>query len=322
MKAIVIDAYGSSSELKIREVERPRPGAGEVLIRVHAAGINPADWKLRKGTFRMFVRLKLPVVLGLEVSGVVEDVGPGVRHIHPGDEVVAGLSMKDGKGPGGYAEYAIAKAGNVARKPEGLSFEEAGAIPVAAVTALQALELQPKVAQGGSVLINGASGGVGIAAVQIAKTLGAGRVVGVCGPKNVDFVRSLGADEVIDYTREDFSRRPDIFDVVFDAVGNTSFGPCRGILGATGVFVSIAPSPASLTWTGLVGAANALGYPKRAKAMFAEVTTADLERVLGWAKEGRLKTVLAQVFPLAEAQSAHEASESGRTRGKLVLKVA
>src|SRR3954452_17737589 len=183
MKAIVIDGYGASDRLQLREVERPEPSAGEVLIRVRAAGVNPIDWKVRRGLLRPVLWLRFPVILGSDVAGVVEAVGPGVTRFRPGDPVFALLYPRR-HGPGGYAEYAVARESAVARKPEALSFEEAASLPVAALTALQSLRDLGRLPAGGSALINGASGGVGTFAVQLARALGAARVVGVCGPSN------------------------------------------------------------------------------------------------------------------------------------------
>jgi NADPH:quinone reductase-like Zn-dependent oxidoreductase len=321
MKAIVIDRYGTSDRLQLREVERPRPSAGEVLIRVHAAGVNPIDWKVRRGLLRPVLWLRFPIILGSDVAGVVEEVGPGVTRFRPGDPVFALLYPKR-HGPGGYAEYAVAPDSAVARKPEALSFEEAASMPVAALTALQSLRDLGRLAAGGSALIDGASGGVGTFAVQLARALGAARVAGVCGPSNVELVRGLGADTVIDYTREDFTRRPDRLDVILDAVAKSSFGACRRILGPRGTYVTTLPMPGVLFWGALLPVAGRLGYGKRAKFVVAQARGSDLEFLGRLVDEGKLRPIIDRIFAFDQVKEAHDFSETGRARGKIVLSAA
>jgi NADPH:quinone reductase-like Zn-dependent oxidoreductase len=321
MKAVVIDNYGGTEQLQLRDVERPQPAAGEVLIRVHAAGVNPVDWKIRRGMMRPILWLKFPIILGIDVAGVIEALGPDATRFPAGEAVFAFLSPRD-HGPGGYAEYAVAPESAVARKPDLLSFQEAASLPVAGITALQALRDLGELTAGKSVLINGASGGVGTFAIPIAKTLGAGRVTGVCGPRNVDLVRELGADAVINYTREDFTRRRERHDIILDAVAKSSFTACRRVLNPGGTYITTLPLPGALFWSALGPAAGLLSSGKRAKVIVAKARTSDLEFLGQLASEGKLRPVIDRVFALGEVKEAHEASETERTRGKIVLHIA
>ena len=219
MKAIVIEGYGGPDRLLLRERPDPKPGAGEILVKVHAAAVNPVDWKIRRGDLRMVLRVGFPYIPGGDVAGEVVEVGAGVTRFRPGDPIVAFVDLRKG---GGYAELAIVKESAAALKAQSLSFTEAASLPIAAGTALQALRDSGGLRQGGTSLINGAAGGVGHFAVQIARALGAVPTA-VCGSSNVDFVRSLGAETVIDYSQEDFTRRTEQYDVVFDAVAKSGF---------------------------------------------------------------------------------------------------
>jgi NADPH:quinone reductase-like Zn-dependent oxidoreductase len=319
MRAVVIEKYGGGDRLQLRELERPQPAAGEVLIRVHAAGVNPIDWKIRRGMFRAVLWLRFPIILGFDVAGVVEALGPGATRFDPGEAVFGMLGPK-AHGPGGYAEYATASESAVARKPQVLSFEEAASLPVAALTSLQALRDLGKLVPGNSVLVNGASGGVGSFAIMIAKALGAGRVTGVCGPRNVDMVRALGADAVIDYTQADFTRQAEHHDIILDAVARSSLTACRRVLEKGGTYINTLPLPGTLFWSALGPVASLLNAGKRAKFVFAQARASDLEALGQLASEGKLRPVIDRVFALEEVKEAHAASETERTRGKIVLR--
>ena len=320
MKAVLIDGYGGSQRLELRDVERPVAAAGEVLVHVRAAGVNPIDWKIRRGLFRPVLWLKFPIILGCDIAGVVEQVGQGVTRFRPGDAVYALLNPKR-HGPGGYAEYAAVPQSAVALKPGSLSFEEAASMPVAALTALQSLRDLGRLPVCGSALINGASGGVGTFAVAIAKALGAVQVTGVCGPNNVDLVRRLGADSVIDYTRTDFTRLPDRFDVILDAVAMSSFGACRRLLRPRGTYVTTLPMPRALLWGAALPFTRPFGYAKRSSIVVARAHGADLELLGRMADAGQLRPVIDRVLPLEEVKAAHDFSETERARGKIVLRV-
>ncbi|WP_173158092.1 NAD(P)-dependent alcohol dehydrogenase [Phytohabitans suffuscus] len=241
MKAIVQERYGSSDGLALREVDKPAPAAGEVLVRVHAAAINARDWHVMRGD-PYLARLAMPSVFGLsgpkrqirgsDVAGRVEAVGSGVTRFRPGDEVYGDVCDMDGA----FAEYVCVPDAQLEHKPANLTFEQAAAVPMAGCTALLGLREVGQVSPGDRILINGASGGVGTFAVQIGKAFGA-EVTGVCSTRNVDLVRSLGADLVVDYTREDFARDGQRYDMVFDLVANRSLADLRRVLTPTGVLV-------------------------------------------------------------------------------------
>jgi NADPH:quinone reductase-like Zn-dependent oxidoreductase len=319
MRAVGINDYGGSDRLTLMELPDPRPGPGEVLIRVRAAGVNPVDWKIRSGMLRLILRLKFPFVPGFDISGDVAAIGWGVARYKPGDRVYALLGPPRG---GGYAELALAPESAVATKASSLSYIEAASMPVAALTALQSLRDLGGLKSGQSALINGASGGVGTFAVQIAKALGA-RVTGVCGPANRELVLSLGADEVLDYTRDDFTTRGKVYDVILDAVAKSSFRKCRKVLSPNGTYITTLPN-ADVLFRGYVlqPFLSLLGPGRRARTLFARARSADLEYLSELADQGKLKPVIDRVFPLDQARAAHDYSETERARGKIVLEIA
>ncbi|RJL27261.1 NADP-dependent oxidoreductase [Bailinhaonella thermotolerans] len=309
MRAIGQDELGGPEVLKVIEAERPEPGPAEVLVRVHAAGVNPTDW-WHRSTGGL---LGGPVRLGWDVSGVVEAVGPGVTLYRPGDEVYGMPRLP--LPAGAYAEYLTSPARHLARKPAGLSHVEAAALPVAGLTAWQSLVDTARVRPGQRVLVHAAAGGVGHLAVQLAKVLGA-HVIGTARAAKHDFVRGLGADEVIDYTAVDFADEVRDVDVVIDTIGG-EYGP-RSLrtLRPGGVVVSLA-SPAEAA---LEGPARELGL--RAAFMIVEPDHGGLRELAALAESGRLRPHVDTVLPLELAAKAHEIGETGRTTGKLVLTVA
>jgi NADPH:quinone reductase-like Zn-dependent oxidoreductase len=318
VRAVAIDEYGGSDRLSLRELPDPSPGPGEVLVKVRAAGINPVDWKIRCGMLRLLLRLKFPFIPGFDISGEVVSLGPGATRFKPGDEVYALLGAPRG---GGYAALALAPESAVARKASNLSYIEAASMPVAALTALQSLRDLGGLKPGQSALVNGASGGVGTFAVQIAKALGA-RVTGVCGPANRELVEQLGADVVLDYHRDDFTRREETYDIILDAVAKSSFGRCQNVLSPAGTYITTMPNPdVLLRGYVLQPLLSIFGRGRRAKTLFARARSADLEFLSELAEEGKLKPVIDRVFPLERAREAHDYSESERARGKIVLEV-
>jgi len=314
MRAVVLSQYGPPDVLHRDDRPQPRPGPGEVLIRVHAAGINPIDWRIRSGSLRFVLPLRRPIVPGYDVSGVVAELGRGVDSLRVGDEVFSFLDRVSG---GGYAELAVASQRVVAPKPAAMSHLEAAAMPLAASTALQCLRDWGRLEPGQSVLVNGASGGVGTYAVQLAKAMGA-EVTGVCGTRNLELVASLGADRVIDYTREDFTRPPRRYDLVLDAVAKSSFLACRQILAPRGRFVTDMPVPSNY----LFHALTALYPGRQARAMLVKPRGDDLRALARLVEEGKLRSIVDRVFPLEQAAEAHRTSEGGHVRGKLVLSIA
>jgi NADPH:quinone reductase-like Zn-dependent oxidoreductase len=317
MRAVVIDRYGGREVLAVRDVLRPSPAAGEILVRVRACGINPIDWKIRNGLLRPLLPRSFPHVPGSDVAGVVEEIGDQVTQFRLGDEVYAMIPATRG---GGYAEYAAVSARHAARKPPSLTFEEAAAVPLAALTALQALRDQGKLTAGQSVVINGAAGGVGSFAVQIAKALDA-RVTAVCGPDSIPVVEQLGADEIINYRHEDFTHRAERHDIVFDAVAKRSFAECARILKPKGRFVTTLPSARLAFWMAALPATRLVGYRKRARFILVRASGRDLEFLTTLAEQGKLRPVVDRVYELEQIQEAHGYSESGHAHGKIVLRV-
>ncbi|MBO2447028.1 NADP-dependent oxidoreductase [Actinomadura barringtoniae] len=309
MRAIGQDSFGGPEVLKVVEVERPEPGPGEVLVRVHAAGVNPTDlWHRETGGLAGSI-----VRLGWDVSGVVEAVGHGVTLFEPGDEVFG--MPRQPLAAGTYAEYVTSPARHLVRKPAGLSHVDAAALPLAALTAWQALVDVADVQPGQRVLIHAAAGGVGHLAVQIAKARGA-YVIGTAREAKHDFLRGLGADEVVDYSRADFAEVVSDVDVVVDGIGG-EYGP-RSLrtLREGGIVVSLA-SPAEKA---LGEVAREAG--RRATFMVVEADQAGMRAVADLAADGRLRAQIDTVLPLEEVAKAHEIVAAGRTTGKVVLTVA
>ncbi|MEJ7870657.1 MAG: NAD(P)-dependent alcohol dehydrogenase [Rubrobacteraceae bacterium] len=325
MRAVVARGYGGPKVLRLEEVARPRPGRGEVLVEVRAAGVNPVDWRLRRGEMRLLTGLKRTRILGRDVAGVVATTGEGVEGFRAGDKVDA---MLGGVFGGGYAEYVAVEAGAVAPMPEKLSFEEAAGVPLAALTALRAVrealrevkENAPHACDAGAlerrrVLINGASGGVGTFAVQLAKIFGA-EVTAVCGARNAGFVREIGAACVIDYDEEDFASGGETYDVIFDVVANRSYRACKRVLRPGGVYVTTEPGPRQF-------ASQVLTMPndRKARVVLAKPSGDDLSMLGTLLDAGRLRVVLDRVYPLEEAAEAHAHGEAGHGNGKTVLSV-
>ena len=302
MTAVRFHEYGGSDKLIVEKIVRPQPKAGEVLIKVQYAGVNPIDWKFRAGYLKDYMPIQLPYTPGLDVSGTIEEIGPGVTGLKKG-EAVFGLAQ------GGYAEYAIAKAGEVAAKPDGLSFEIAATLPVGALTAWKTVE-DAGVKAGQTVVIQGAAGGVGIFAVQMARQKGA-RVIGTTSTANVDFVKSLGADQVVDYKKGPVEAAVKDVDAVIDTVGGNVLENSYQLLKKGGVLVTIAdrPSEERAKALGVKALMSGRGSPVHLKAIADAVAN---------------KTIKAEsrkVFPLKEARAAHDLSQTGHGRGRIVLKV-
>jgi len=304
MKAVRYHAYGDASVLKYEDAPRPVAGAGEVLVRIQAAGVNPIDWKLRAGTFRNDPKL-LPVISGYDIAGVVEAVGPDVTAFKAGDAVFGFAGDKGGA----YAEYAAVKVGNLVRTPSNIDAVQAAAIPTAAVTAYRALVQQGELQPGQTVLIHAAAGGVGSYAVQIAKQRGA-KVIGTASAENHAFLKSLGADVTIDYRTQKFEDVVKDVDLVLVAVGGDTVERSYGVVKKGGTIVSIASrvDPAKLEAHGL-RKPTAGGAPS------------PLPEVAALVAAGKLKSEVSATYPLADARKAQEQSETGHARGKIVLTV-
>ena len=320
MKAIIYCEYGSPNVLKLENIEKPVPKDNEVLIKVRAASVNPLDWHHIRGTpyfMRLDVGLRKPKVirLGVDYAGTVEAVGKSVTQFRPGDEVFGGRT-------GAFAEYVAAREDRaITLKPPNLTFEQAATVPIAGITALQGLRDKGKIQPGQKVLINGASGGVGTFAVQIAKALGA-EVTGVCSTGNVEMVRSLGADRVIDYTREDFTRSAQRYDLIIDLVGNHSFSECRQVLKPKGGYVMIGGPPGR--WIDplprLLGAAVMSKFVSQEMyGMLADLNKKDLVTLGDLMEAGKVKPVIDRRYKLSELPTAIRYLEQGHARGKVVI---
>lgn len=324
MKAIVYTEYGAPTDvLQLKEMEKPTPSDNDVLIKVHAASVNAADWHIvRADPFlaRFATGLLKPkhTVPGADVAGRVEAVGRSVTQFQPGDEVFGDLSAC---GWGAFAECVCAADNALVLKPANMSFEQAAAVPLAAVTALQGLRDKGRIKAGQKVLINGASGGVGTFAVQLAKAFGA-EVTGVCSTKKMDMVRSLGADHVIDYTREDFTKNAQRYDLILAANGNRSILDYRRALSPEGTYVTTGGSMTQLFQAMLLGPMMSMTGRKQLGNMLARPDQKDLTFVRELLETGRVVPVVDRCYPLAEVPEAIRYLEEGHVKGKVIITVA
>ena len=325
MKAIVYCDYGVGN-LKFQDIEKPTPADDQLLVKVRAASVNPLDWHFVEGTPKimrmMGVGLRKPTdtQLGVDFAGTVEAIGKNVTKFKPGDEVFGGRT-------GAFAQYVCVRESRaVALKPPNITFEQAASVPIAAITALQGLRDKGKVQAGQTVLINGASGGVGTFAVQIAKTLGAD-VTGVCSSRNLDMVRSLGADHVIDYTKEDFTKSGQRYDVILDNVGTQPLSGFRRVLKPNGIFVMIGGGgPNEGKWVGALARPikTMLMSPftsQKMGMMLAELNQKDLTILADLMQSGKVTPVIDRTYKLSEVSAAIAYLEQGHARGKVVITV-
>ncbi|MDO3408458.1 NAD(P)-dependent alcohol dehydrogenase [Saccharibacillus sp. CPCC 101409] len=313
MKAAVIRKYGGPDTFRIEEVPERGPKAGEIKVRNVATSINPIDFKARKGYLFVVSGFRFPKILGADFAGVVEACGAGVRNFKPGDEVYGFTAAAGGKGA--LAESLCCKASVASAKPTSLDFEQAAALPLAASTAYRALTKEGGLTAGMRVLVVGATGGVGHFAVQIARISGA-HVTGVCRSSGESAARELGCIDVIAYDRTDFRRSGQTFDLIFDAAGKYGFGACRALLTAQGTYVTTIPGPSIMLRRVLTASASG----RKARFVAANSNDRDLSLMRQWCDEGRLKPLIDAVFPLEETRQAFERAESGRTRGKVVIR--
>ncbi len=321
-RAIVYCEYGLAEVLKLEQIEKPVPEDDQILVKVHAAAANPLDWHYMRGTpylMRMMTGLRKPkdIRLGVDYAGTVEAIGRKVTEFKPGDEVFGGRT-------GAFADHVVVRAaGSVVLKPSEITFEQAAALPIAAVTALQGLR-QGKLAPGQKVLINGASGGVGTFAVQIAHSLGA-IVTGVCSTRNLEMVRSLGADKIIDYTQADYTQSREKYDVILDNVGNRSLLENRRVLTEDGKYVMIGGGgPDNGRWLGpMMGPVKAVFLSPFIKQemglMLAELNKEDLTLLAGLVQSGDVTVVIDRRYKLSEVPEAIRYLETGRARGKVII---
>ncbi len=323
MKAIVRTDYGSPDVLQLKEVEKPGPNDGEILVKIHAASANPADYhRMKGGLVRLFgegLRKPKDPRLGIDIAGRAEAVGNNVTQFQPGDEVFGACA-------GGFAEYATARENRLALKPVNLSFEQAAAVPVAAITALQGLRDKGQIKPGQKVLVNGASGGVGTFAVQIAKSFGT-EVTGVCSTRNLDTARKIGADHVIDYTQADFTRTGQRYDLIYDVVGNHSVSDYKRALNPNGTCVIAGvgfPSPS--LWRIFEHMVLRPMLPKTGNKKIgfmgiAKINQKDLVFLKELLEAGKVVPVIDRCYPLSETAEAMRYLGDGHARGKVVITV-
>ncbi len=311
MRAVLIDRYGGPEVLRLATVPRPVPTRGQVLVRTRFIGVNPKDVIVRKGKFQIATGKKFPLIVGHDIAGEVVEVGLGAD-LAKGDQVYGMINDFAGRA---YAEYAAVDCKQLAKAPASIELAVAAAVPLAAQTALQALRDDAHLKAGQSVLINGASGGVGVFAVQIAKILGA-QVTAVCSHRNVDLVTELGADRVIDYTKTELVDLDEQFDVIFDVFGNYRFDKLKKLLTARGTYVNTIPSARIFK-----DVARSFVRRKRAKLVIVKSKRHQLDWLRQQIDAGRLRVVVDRSFPLADVAEAHRYMETKRARGKVVLSV-
>lgn len=322
MKAMIYTEYGSPDVIQFKEVEKPTPKDNEVLVKVHAASVNAADWHYLRGTpwlFRLSCGLLKPknIFLGADVAGRVEAAGKNVTQFQPGDEVFGDLSAC---GRGAFAEYVCASETALVLKPTNISFAEAAAVPVAAVTALHGLQSRVQIQPGQKILINGASGGVGMFAVQIAKAFGA-EVTAVCSTRNIDRMRSIGADHVIDYTQEDFTQNGQQYDLIYCTVGNRSISDYQRALAPQGVCVIAGFTSLRLMFEHMILGPRRSKVGGRRMGLSGTVNPnkADLIFLQKLLETDKVVPVIDRCYPLSETAEAIRYLEIGRARGKIVI---
>lgn len=320
MNAVYQNSCGASDVLKFGCLQRPVAGANRVLVKVHASSINPRDGFIRMGRYQLqFLVPAFPLVLGSDLAGTVVAVGAGVTQFKVGDAVIG--IKNPSQGLACHAEFVAVDASALARKPTAMSFTEAGGLPLCALTAWQALIDHGRIRAGHRVLVIGASGGVGTFAVQIARALGTD-VTGVCSAANADMVHALGASRTVDYRQPDYKLALNGFDVVFDTIGRENLHACRTLLNPGGVFVSTIPSPRNLRLALVSTVRSWLQKTAvRAAVVMVKACGTDLARIAALVEQGKVRTVVDSVFPLAQAAQAHDRSRSQRARGKIILQV-
>lgn len=311
MKAAIMRGFAKDSKFSVEEIERPKCGNSDVLIEVYSSSVNPLDWKLHDAFAYLPINLVTPLILGRDISGVVIEKGAKVNDLNVGDEVY-GLSLNFLKGT--YAEFAVVNAKHVARKPKNLSMAEAAAVPLVGLTALQALK-HAKLQAGSRVVVVGASGGVGTMAVQIAKAFGA-TVIGVCSGRNKALVESLGADQVIDYTQQNYLDAVTDIDLIFDTTGNESLSKCNSVMKKTGRFLTTMPNLA----TALNLVESTVGL-KSQKVQIASVKTTrkSLETLTQLIEAKQLKPVIDSEYPFEKINESHQKSKTKHAQGKIVV---
>ncbi len=313
MKAAVIYQYGPPDVFRIEDIDRPIIKSDEVLIKVRAAAINPIDWKQRQGWHRFFLKAHFPVVLGYDAAGEIVECGTKIAGFKSGDHVYARLTRRFG---GAFAEYAAVSESTLAKKPENINWEEAAAVPLAAITALQGLRDKCNLKPGEKVLIIGAAGGVGHFALQLSKEMG-GITIAVCSNRHKKMMEELEPDKYIDYTIEDYKSQTDTYDIVFDAAGIESFPGCKHMLNPRGRYLTTLPRPKLL-----VHKMNAVFTKgKKVKTFLMKSSGSDLEFISELIRDGKIKIYIDSVYPLENIAAAHKRAEEYNTEGKIVVRI-
>jgi NADPH:quinone reductase-like Zn-dependent oxidoreductase len=313
MKAAIFHQYGKTDVLEIADIPKPSISPDEILVRVHAAAINPKDTFIRKGRFQRLTGNRFPKQTGFDFAGEIAELGANIRDFKLGDAV---FGMFDGWQASTCAEYIKAKPHEFALKPQSASFEESAALPLVALTALQALRDDARLQAGAKLCINGASGGVGTMALQIAKILGA-HVTALASTSNHTFLKELGADECLDYKDVDILKTEKRFDAFFDVFGNTRFGKVKPILSENGVWISTVIQPHVFRSVFF----SRFFSRKKAKLVVVKSRREDFAQIAEWVDEGKLKPIIHAVYPLEQIREAHAQQESKHTRGKVVVKI-
>lgn len=320
MKAIVCEEYGTPEVLHVRDVEKPVPLDNQVLVKVHASSLNFGNVVLLRGEpylarFAFGLRKPKYSIPGGDIAGVVEAVGKDVKEFQPGDEVFGDLSIC---GWGGFAEYATVPEHALALKPSNITFEEAAASPMAGVTALQGLRDKGNIQAGQKVLINGASGGVGTFAVQIAKSFGA-EVTGVCSSRNVDILKSIGADHIIDYTKEDFTKKPDKYDLILGVNGSHPISAYKNCLKPNGIFIHVGGSEGQMFQTLVFGPLISMTGKKKMGNLLQRANQKDLNVLRALLETGKVKPIIDRRYTFSEVRDAFNYFEEGHAQGKVVI---
>lgn len=311
MKAVTINKYGSADELKLVELPIPTPKSNEVLVKNIYTTINPWDYKVRNGSMKFMTGSKFPKILGSESAGVVEQVGDNVKGFKKGDNVIVVAGLKNGS----YTEFIAVTEKNLTHLPENVSFQQGASLPIVGTTAYNALHNLAKIKAGDDILINAAFGGMGIAAVQLAKLAGA-NVTAVCSTENVENVNALGADVVVDYTKQDIYKLDKTFDFVFDTISVLDFDKVKAILKSDGVMISTLPTPKAMLKKLLTS------FSSKKFKIIMNTPTADVIKILAdLVAEVKLKVVFDKEFALNDLPNAHRYSETGKAKGKILVKI-
>ena len=318
MKAVIYEKYGSPEVLELREIDKPSVADDEILVKIHAASIQQTDIRFRTGTpflARILAGLLKPKnqTLGCDYSGTVEATGKNVNEYNVGDEVYGQLDKRTGT----HAEYISVSMKEVSPKPKNLNFVEAASVGVAGTMALQCLRNHGEIQRGQKVLINGASGGIGTFAVQIAKSYDT-EVTGVCSTANLELVKSIGADHMIDYTKEDFTKRADEYDIIFDAVRKNTFANCKNALSSKGIYVTTEFGPSIMLQMKM----NSNPNGKRMVGMLGKIDPEDLVFLTELIEAGKIRPVIDRTYPLEEITDAHRYVEKGHAKGKVIIEIA